>query len=495
LERETADFFDATGTDLSVNDVPDLSTAQTTNVSQTFSEVRSEALIASAGFDWRERLIVDGLVRRDGSSLFGPDERNATYYRISGAWRMAQESWWPWRSVDEFKLRVSQGTAGGRPSFADQYETYAVGTGGILSKETLGNRALKPERARETEVGLDVIAWNRVSLQLSYADTEVEDQLVQVPLSAVYGYTSQWQNAGTIKGSTVEATLQAQVLNRTHTGLYVGVLWDRGRHRVTEFERPCFRTATIGYRCAGETLGTMYGQRFLTSPDELPELHAGSRDQFQVNDDGLLVPVGPGGTFQDMNWGTTVVIDGRSYAWGLPFLELDATGQAVIGRIGDGNPDYNLGFNSTFRYKGLTVYGLMSIQVGGDIYNATQQRMFQNQRSGRQDQAGKPEELKKTVEYFNRVYNGNTVNSFFVEDGTHAKLREVSVQYRLTGSRTPFLSRLGVQGLTLGLVGRNLLVISNYTGYDPEVGSVLNRLDDFVYPQYRTVTGRIEIEF
>jgi hypothetical protein len=121
--------------------------------------------------------------------------------------------------------------------------------------------------------------------------------------------------------------------------------------------------------------------------------------------------------------------------------------------------------------------------------------MFQNQRSGRQDQAGKPEELKKTVEYFNRVYNGNTVNSFFVEDGTHAKLREVSVQYRLTGSRTPFLSRLGVQGLTLGLVGRNLLVISNYTGYDPEVGSVLNRLDDFVYPQYRTVTGRIEIEF
>jgi hypothetical protein len=38
-------------------------------------------------------------------------------------------------------------------------------------------------------------------------------------------------------------------------------------------------------------------------------------------------------------------------------------------------------------------------------------------------------------------------------------------------------------------------VLSNYTGYDPEVGSVLNRLDDFVYPQYRTVTGRIEIEF
>jgi len=495
LERETADFFDAVGTDLSVNDVPDLNTAQTQIIGQTFSEIRADALIASAGFDWQERLIVDGLVRRDGSSLFGPDERFATYYRVSGAYRMAQESWWPLRSVNEFKLRVSQGTAGGRPEFADQYETYSVGDGGILSKETLGNRALKPEHARETEFGLDLIAWDRLSLQLSYARTTVTDQLVQVPLSAVYGYTSQWQNAGTLEGNTVEATLQAQVLNRASTSLYVGAVFDRSRHEITAYDRPCFRTNTIGYRCVGETMGTMYGQRFLTAPNQLPALHAGSTDQFQVNDDGYLVPVGAGASYTDMLWGTTVVIDGRSYAWGLPFLELQPDGQALIGKIGDSNPDFNLGFNSTLRYKGLTFYGLMSVQVGGDVYNFTQQRMFQNQRSGRQDQAGKPDERKKTVEYYTRLYNTNTVNNFFVEDGTHAKLRELSVQYRLNGSQSPFLSRFGIQGMTLGLVGRNLLTISNYTGYDPEVGSVLNRLDDFVYPQFRTITGRIEIEF
>jgi len=137
----------------------------------------------------------------------------------------------------------------------------------------------------------------------------------------------------------------------------------------------------------------------------------------------------------------------------------------------------------------------MSVQVGGDVYNFTQQRMFQNQRSARQDQSGKADGLKKTIEYYAALYNTNTVNNFFVEDGTHAKLRELSVQYRLMANRTPVLSRLGLQGVTVGLVGRNLWTISNYTGYDPEVGSVLNRLDDFVYPQYRTITGRIEIEF
>lgn len=495
LERESNDFFDAIGTDFTVDGVRDLNAAQTLNVGQTTEEVRAEALIGSLGLDWKGKLILDGLVRRDGSSLFGPDEQHAAYYRLSAAYRMAEESWWPIRQISEFKLRASQGTAGGRPSFADQYETYSIGDGGVLSKETLGNRALKPEKARETEVGLDMIAWDRLSLQLSYARTRVQDQLVLVPLPAVFGFNSQWQNAGTIEGNTIEATVQAQVLNRAQTSLFLGLVFDRSRHEVTEFDRPCFRTATIGYRCAGESLGTMYGQRFLRSPDDLPDLHNNSRDQFQVNDDGLLVPVGPGATFRDAKWGTTVAIDGRNYAWGLPFTELDDTNQPVIGPIGNGNPDYNLGFNSTLQWRGLQLYGLMSIQMGGDVYNFTQQRMFQNQRSARQDQSGKPEDLKKTVEYYTRIYNTNTVNNFFVEDGTHAKLRELSIRYRLNAAASPALARLGMKGVTLGLVGRNLLVISNYTGYDPEVGSVTNRLDNFVYPQYRTITGSIEIEF
>ncbi|MGE0443565.1 MAG: hypothetical protein AB7S39_24025, partial [Gemmatimonadales bacterium] len=493
IERENADFFDAVGTDLTVDAVPDLNTAQTSTIGQTSSEIRAEAVIASAGFDWKGKVIIDGLVRRDGSSLFGPEQRRATYYRVSAAYRMAEESWWPIQAVNEFKLRVSQGTSGGRPDFADQYETYSVGNGGTLSKETLGNRNLKPEQARETEVGVDLIAWNRLSLQLSYARSKVVDQLVLIPLKAVFGFTSQWQNAGTIEGNTVEATLQAQVLNSTNTSLYLGATFDRSRNTVTQFDRPCFLTQTIGYRCAGEALGAMYGQKFVRDASELPAVHSGSAGQFQVNDEGWLVPVGTA-NYTDGLWGTTVTIDGVAYPWGIPFRQLDANGQPLVGKIGNGIPDFNLGFNASLRYKALTVYGLFTTQIGGDVYNYTQQRMYQNQRSARQDQAGKEDGLKKSVDYYSAFYNANTVNNYFVESGTHGKLRELSLRYRLAGTALG-LGRIGARAVNLSLVGRNLLVISNYTGYDPEVGSVLNRLDDFVYPQFRTITGGIEIEF
>ncbi len=495
MERETADFFEATGSDFAVNAVPDLDAARVATIGQTFSEIRANSVIGSAGIDWKEKLIVDGLVRRDGTSLFGPEESHATYYRVSGAYRLTEEPWWPWRQVDEFKLRVSQGTAGGRPSFADQYETYSIGTGGILSKSTLGNRALKPETARETEFGVDVIAWNRISMQLSYARTKVTDQLLLVPLPAVFGFTSQWRNAGTIEGNTLEATLQAQVLNRQNTSLVLGAVFDRSRNTITEFDLPCFRTQTIGFRCVGEALGTMYGHQFVRSPGQLPAVHDGSKDQFQVNDDGWLVPVGSGASYTDQQWGTTVVIDGVSYPWGIPFRALDDAGQPRVANIGTGNPDYNLGFNATLRHRGFTVYGLLGAQIGGDVYNSTKQRMFQNHRSAEQDQDGKPDELKKPELYYTTFYNANSTNNFFVEDATFLKLRELSVTYRVNAAAVAPLRRLGIQGMTASLVGRNLLVFTGYTGYDPEIGSVTNRLDSFDYPQYRTITGSLTIEF
>ena len=132
-------------------------------------------------------------------------------------------------------------------------------------KETLGNKFLKPELATETEVGLDMIVKDRYSLQITHASTRVEDQLVEVPLAALFGYTSQWQNAGTVEGNTWEATLQAQVLRRPNLSWRVGLVFDRSRNEITEFDRSCFTTNTIAFRCAGETLGAMYGFHFINS--------------------------------------------------------------------------------------------------------------------------------------------------------------------------------------------------------------------------------------
>jgi TonB-linked SusC/RagA family outer membrane protein len=499
IEREMNRTTDASGSILSTPGVRSLDNAQEAFVSSDEEEVRSSGYFVNVGADYAGKYIVDGLVRRDGSSLFGPEERWNTYYRVSGAYRMAEEEWWPFTTVSEFKLRASRGTAGGRPSFADQYETFGFSGGGGVVKQNLGNRFLKPEHATENEFGVDAILLDRYSLQLSYATSRVVDQLILIPLAGFYGYGNQWQNAGTVEGHSLEATIEASVMRTADIDWRLGFVADRSRHKVTEFDRSCFTTGTIAFRCAGETLGAMYGFSFLKSASQLPADAQASSDQFAVNDEGLLVWVGAGNSYTDGEtsqlWGTTATIGTASYNWGLPIILRDSTGSSALVKIGDGNANYKVGLTNTFSWRNLQLYALVNAAVGGNAYNQTNQRMYQWGRSADVDQAGKRQELKKPVEYYVALYSANNPTDYFVEDAGFVKLREVSLRYRVPPSITGRMSALGVSGAALSLIGRNLLTFTDYKGYDPEVGGTLIRLDSFDYPSYRTFTGAIEVTF
>jgi TonB-linked SusC/RagA family outer membrane protein len=499
LERETNQTTTASGTNLSVPGVSSLDNATERTVESATEEIRSNGFFVIAGLDYGGRYIADGLFRRDGSSLFGPDERWNSYYRVSGAYRMSQEAWWPFPAITEFKLRASRGTAGGRPDYDDQYETYGFLSGGGVEKATLGNRALKPELATETELGIDAIVRDRYSLQLSYARNKVEDQLILIPLAGLYGYTSQWQNAGTVEGNTIEGTFEAQIIAAPNFNWRLGLVADRTRNRITEFNRSCFQTQTIAYRCAGVRLGDMYGYHYVNSTGELPADAAARASEFQVNDEGLLVWVGPDASYTDGEtkqlWGTSTTIGTTTYGWGMPITLLNEAGNPAVVKIGDGNADFHFGVSNTFRWRDLSVYALVDAQVGGNAYNQTRQRMYQYGRHGDVDQAGRPQELKKPVDYYSVLYNANNVVDYFVEDAGFVKLRELSLAYNVPTAWLSRLGNVGVQGARLSLIGRNLLTFTDYKGYDPEVGSALTRLDSFDYPRYRTITGSVEITF
>ena len=97
------------------------------------------------------------------------------------------------------------------------------------------------------------------------------------------------------------------------------------------------------------------------------------------------------------------------------------------------------------------------------------------------------------------LYNGNSANSHFVEDGTYARLRELSVSYNFDPG---MLNRVGLgvlsQGMKLSIVGRNLLTWTSYSGFDPEAnsgGDFNFRIDGFRYPNFRTVTAMIDVSF
>lgn len=503
MERENNEVTTAQGNTFSTPGVRSLSNAQQRFVSSTAEEVRSEGLAATAAADYKGKYILDALIRRDGSSLFGPEERYNLYNRVSAAYRVSEESWWPFAAVNEFKLRASRGTAGGRPDFDDQFETFDFLDGGGLRKSTLGNRFLKPEHATETEIGIDMIVKDRYSLQLSYARNTVIDQLVQIPLAGFYGYTSQWQNAGTVIGNTIEATLEAQIIRRPTLTWRMGLVADRSRNKITEFNRSCFSTSTIGFRCAGETLGAMYGFHFLNGTDELPAAAQARAAEFAVNSDGILVFVGAGNTPAEGEmkklWGTSTTIGSGVYGWGLPITKIDASGSAAVTNIGDGNPDYHVGLSNNVTWKDISLYALVDAQVGGNVYNQTNQRMYQYGRSADVDQTNKAQDEKKPVDYYVSLYAANSPTDYFVEDGGFVKLRELSARYRLSQRVIAPLSRFGARGLSLSVIGRNLFTMTNYKGYDPEVSDSARpttiKLDSFGYPRYRTFTGSVQIEF
>ena len=108
--------------------------------------------------------------------------------------------------------------------------------------------------------------------------------------------------------------------------------------------------------------------------------------------------------------------------------------------------------------------------------------------------------MKPTI-YYRDLYHVNAANDYYVEDASYMKLRELSVKYNV-GSLVDLRS-VGINGLQVGIVGRNLITWTDYQGYDPEVGygggtlgSAVNaRVDSYGYPNYRTFSFTLDVDF
>jgi hypothetical protein len=171
-----------------------------------------------------------------------------------------------------------------------------------------------------------------------------------------------------------------------------------------------------------------------------------------------------------------------------------------IVKIGDANPDFNLSFSTTFNYKRLAFTGLVDWTQGGNLYNGTRQWPFFDNRDRIYDQRDRPAEERKPQQYYNYFYNGLNGHDFFVESGTYVKLKELSVNYTFNNDQLRKVGLGRIAELRLGLIGRNLLTFTDYSGYDPEVSGLQGdpfqvRIDWFQYPQFRTFTGVVEIAF
>lgn len=487
--RSTDQFIQ--GSKFNVTNVPDLASLDPKELTTSSQDEvsRSSNYLGSASLDFRDRYLLDGLLRSDASSLFGADARRNTFYRISGAYRIGEDIHLP--GVQELKIRAARGTAGLRPGFLSQYENYTV-SAGLISKAQLGNKDLRPAIQTEDEFGLNTSFLNRFDLELVQANRLTKGAFLAVPLSlaASGGFTTQVRNAADVQARTSEMSLQTRVITNPNFSYSFSLTGDHTTQKILKLGAPAFRASAGGqgqnvfYYKQGENLGIIYGQQWIRTFQQLKENPANANkveSDYVVNPLGYLVLAADRGTSKE-----------RTIKY------VNAEGDQH--KIGDVNPDFNFGFANNIRFKGFGVYALIDGQKGGDIYNFTKQWMFQDFRHGAADQAGKAQDQKIAMAFYSAgLYNGLVASDYFVEDGSYVKLRELSVNYTVGQNmlRATGLGRV-TSGIKLALIGRNLKTWTSYTGFDPEVtsGNDFNfRIDGFRYPNFRTVTGQVELSF
>ena len=540
-EQDVVLSDDGSGQQFIVKDVFTLSNTSTNfSASSSGQTIKRAGFYAGANLEYKDRYILDGTYRYDGSSLFGSGNRWAPFGRVSGVWRVSEESWFHVPKVSDFRLRGSDGTAGNSPAFTSQYETYSCSATGC-SLGQAGNPKLKPETTREIELGTDFTLFERLGVELTHARTTTNNQILPVPTAATLGFSTQWQNAGTLESKTWEAAVNLPVLNRRNFSWTMRGTWDRTKSFVTQLFEPdfftnggtgqgtgslFFMTANTGKQDGWQMnqFGNIWGRMFYKGCGSLPtavQADCGDGKSFQVNDQGWVVWTGTGNSYKDgitkNLWQTKLPASQSPWNvpiyFGMPIVDRPLRGQpgegvGALHIIGNTLPSFRLTWNNTIQFKRLTAYALLDGTYGHYINNQGEQWGLLDFSSSHFDQAGKSVETAKPSGYGWRVgapessgaggfYDILGPNNYSVEKGTFTKVREISLTYRV--GRLPAIGG----DWTAGVVGRNLFTFTGYSGYDPETGAgtgttgsgLINQTDAFGFPTLRRFTFNLSTRF
>ena len=450
------------------------------------NQIVSNSFSFSIGGDYLDKYLFDVVVRRDGSSLFGEDNRWNTFARFSGGWRFTEDLDLP--GIQEGKINASWGQAGTLPNFQDRFEIASVTNGNINNPANLPNPLIGPGITDEIEIGLNLEFLDKFTFASSYSVQENRDQILSVPLSAATGRSSQVQNAGTLETNTIEFTLGYTAIQSNDMNLDFNIIWDRTRQEITEFDRPRFPTGQNIWD-VGNSPTTMFGRKIARSISDLTVL-----------DDGTVANVGGGltpGDFKINRDGIVIVAANEFTAQEAAVYITDETGVQVDDfQIGDAQPDFNMAAQTNFNYKGFSVFMSWEFQSGGDTYYQGGQWLARDRLHPMFSQGQFPDGQRQFNNYLLTIYNVNRSTDFWVEDATHLRLRELSVGYDLGSAQ---LAKIGLdnvfKNVRLSMIGRNLLLFSKYPGYDPATGGFNSRVDNFNYPLVRTFTGSVALTF
>ncbi|TNF43838.1 MAG: SusC/RagA family TonB-linked outer membrane protein [Cytophagales bacterium] len=470
-------------------------TAVNLQVNQFTSEKRINSIYGFGQIGFKNILFLDVTGRNDWSSTLPAD--NNSYFYPSATLSAVISDMVELPSLFSFmKVRAAYAEVGNDtdPYALTNVFNPAVAWGSIQAKSEsnrLSNADLKPERTASFETGLDVRFFDgRLGLDFTYFDNRTRNQIIPIELDIATGYASRIINAGEIQNKGIEVVLSGRPVQSPS-----GFNWDfmanftRTRGYVLELTEGLDTYTLTGRNGAniqarvGERMGNIYGVGFARVEDPNSPFF------------GQIIHNTTGTPLRD------------------PELKLQ----------GNYNPDWMLGLQNTFSYKGLSLGFLLDFRYGGIVVSRTKtigstSGQLEETLFGREngydlsvegngiisegvvqnaDGSFSPNTVKITSRnWHNRYYERNNVEAAKY-DATFLKLREVTIGYTIPRS---VLGRLPIQDLKISLVGRNLALWTENPHFDPETlsmggGTLIPGVEDMSFPSTRSIGFNINLKF
>lgn len=455
-------------------------------------------------YNYDEKYFLQANYRRDGSSRFGPLNRYGNFWGVSGGWALNKEKFFnvPW--VDELKIRGSYGELGNQEigdfRFLSQifvqgsnpFLNYPLGPKssqqvfiGAISAE-MANQAIKWETSGTANYGINFsVLKNKFSGSFDFFKTRTRDMLAVTPIPPSSGVTiNPTTNIGTMENQGWEASLTYRQSypsgfsfdvtgNLTHTknkviklGSDEGMIIDG----AIDYENR-FTTLTK----SGYALGSFYMFRSAGIFQSQAEI-----DNYKSKDGKVIQPDAKPGDLKFVD----VTGDG----------ELKEDDKVVIGSP---LPKVEFGLNINASYKNFDFTVFLNGKAGMKMYNGAKMFMYRFYRSTDLLNAWTPQNTNTNVYRLSNddVNQNQRVSDYFLEDASFIRLRNIQVGYTLPSDlvRKAYLNRVRVY------VGAyNLLTITNYDGFDPDLTStgIFSRgVDRGYYPLSRSFVAGVNIGF
>ena len=421
-------------------------------------------------YDYKGKYLFTGTLRRDGSSNFGANNRFGTFPSFSAGWVISDENFFNLGPVSFMKLRTSWGVNGNDRisplSFASRIENvfrYPFGRDPSLnngsSLATPPNPNIKWEESIQLDIGLEVRLWNdQLTAEFDYFRKNTSDLLMDRLIPGYVGATNNpISNLGEIQNTGFEAAINYRV--------YIG-----GLRLETGVNYTTFRNEVISV--AGES-GFIPGWSWPVRNTPITRMSEG----LPV---GHFVGYKTDGIFQDQSEVFSHInsngdlLQPRARPGDIRFV--DVNGDGVINSdditdIGSPWPDHIIGLTLNASYKGFDFSAVFSSQLGHEIFRAYERSdiTFTNYQTfwlDRWTPESPSNELPRLVS--TDPNNNQRPSDFYLEDGSFLRLRNLQVGYSFPQT---VLDRVNLKGLRVYLTANNLLTITDYRGFDPEIGT------------------------